>query len=167
MFSRICATPGYMLGQFLLWQVLNFQHSMPSGPCWPTSVHVERAVNMDAEDVSWAVVCGVTGHVYSLHAWSSCMFISGSQDKTARLWDLRAPAAVNVIPSPSPGLSHYIHRLHLTLVSCVCWFYGSSLPAVLWHCRGQQEGHLACKSWSLVCHEILRMFLANQGKPTK
>jgi len=31
------------------------------------------------------------------------MFVSGSQDKTARLWDLRAPAAVNVIPSPSPG----------------------------------------------------------------
>ena len=43
------------------------------------------------------------GHVYSLHAWSSCMFVSGSQDKTARLWDLRAPAAVSVIPSPSPG----------------------------------------------------------------
>jgi len=52
------------------------------------------------------VVCaGIPGHVYALHAWSSCMFVSGSQDKTARLWDLRAPAAVNVIPSPSPGFT--------------------------------------------------------------
>jgi len=33
------------------------------------------------------------------------MFVSGSQDKTARLWDLRAAAAINIIPSPSPGNS--------------------------------------------------------------
>lgn len=31
--------------------------------------------------------------------------MSGSQDKTARLWDLRASAAINVITSPSPGES--------------------------------------------------------------
>ena len=31
------------------------------------------------------------------------MFVSGSQDKTARFWDLRASAPISVVPSPSPG----------------------------------------------------------------
>ena len=31
------------------------------------------------------------------------MFVSGSQDKTARFWDLRASSAINVVPSPAPG----------------------------------------------------------------
>jgi hypothetical protein len=43
------------------------------------------------------------GHIYSLHTWGGCMFVSGSQDKTARFWDLRASAAVSIVPSPAPG----------------------------------------------------------------
>ena len=31
------------------------------------------------------------------------MFVSGSADKTARFWDLRASAAISVVPSPQPG----------------------------------------------------------------
>ena len=31
------------------------------------------------------------------------MFASGSQDKTARFWDLRSSSAVNIIPSQAPG----------------------------------------------------------------
>ena len=31
------------------------------------------------------------------------MFASGSADRMARLWDLRASAAIGVIPSPAPG----------------------------------------------------------------
>ena len=31
------------------------------------------------------------------------MFVSGSQDKTARFWDLRASSAISVVPSPAPG----------------------------------------------------------------
>ena len=34
------------------------------------------------------------------------MFVSGSADKTARIWDLRTSAAINIIPSPSPGQSN-------------------------------------------------------------
>ncbi|XP_046371434.2 WD repeat-containing protein 47-like isoform X5 [Haliotis rufescens] len=42
---------------------------------------------------------GHTGHVYALHTWGGCMFVSGSQDKTARFWDLRASTAITVVPS--------------------------------------------------------------------
>lgn len=44
---------------------------------------------------------GHGGHVYSLHTWGGCMFVSGSQDKTARFWDLRASTAITVVPAPS------------------------------------------------------------------
>ncbi|PVD21508.1 hypothetical protein C0Q70_17306 [Pomacea canaliculata] len=44
---------------------------------------------------------GHAGHVYSLHTWGGCMFVSGSQDRTARFWDLRASTAITVVPSPS------------------------------------------------------------------
>ncbi len=33
---------------------------------------------------------GHAGHVYALHTWAGRMFVSGSADQTARLWDLRA-----------------------------------------------------------------------------
>ncbi|XP_067661686.1 WD repeat-containing protein 47-like isoform X3 [Haliotis asinina] len=42
---------------------------------------------------------GHTGHVYALHTWGGCMFVSGSQDKTARFWDLRASTAITVVAS--------------------------------------------------------------------
>ncbi|XP_050389781.2 WD repeat-containing protein 47 [Patella vulgata] len=45
-------------------------------------------------------MAGHTGHIYSLHTWGGCMFVSGSQDKTARFWDLRASTAITVVPSP-------------------------------------------------------------------
>ncbi|CAH1785988.1 unnamed protein product [Owenia fusiformis] len=48
-------------------------------------------------------MAGHTGHIYALHTWGGCMFVSGSQDKTARFWDLRASTAVNIVPSPKPG----------------------------------------------------------------
>ncbi|XP_064616024.1 WD repeat-containing protein 47-like isoform X2 [Liolophura sinensis] len=51
---------------------------------------------------SFRTLSGHSGHIYSLHTWGGCMFVSGSQDKTARFWDLRAPAAITVVPSPGP-----------------------------------------------------------------
>ncbi|XP_069121116.1 WD repeat-containing protein 47-like isoform X2 [Argopecten irradians] len=44
-------------------------------------------------------MAGHSGHVYSLHTWGGCMFVSGSQDKTARFWDMRASTAITVVPS--------------------------------------------------------------------
>ncbi|XP_074655011.1 WD repeat-containing protein 47-like isoform X2 [Tubulanus polymorphus] len=49
------------------------------------------------------VLSGHSGHIYSLHTWGGCMFVSGSQDKTARFWDLRASTAISVVPSPGQG----------------------------------------------------------------
>lgn len=45
---------------------------------------------------------GHTAAVYSLSVWSpGSLFVSGSADATARLWDLRAPAPVLIVPSYS------------------------------------------------------------------
>ncbi|KAK3088305.1 hypothetical protein FSP39_017293 [Pinctada imbricata] len=44
-------------------------------------------------------MAGHSGHVYALHTWGGCMFVSGSADKTARFWDLRASTAITVVPS--------------------------------------------------------------------
>lgn len=41
-----------------------------------------------------------TGHILALHTWGGAMFVSGSQDRTVRFWDLRTRGCVNVI---TPG----------------------------------------------------------------
>ena len=48
---------------------------------------------------SLRVYSGHGGHVYSLYTWSGTknVFVSGSQDKTCRFWDLRAPEAIQVV----------------------------------------------------------------------
>ena len=40
---------------------------------------------------------GHTGHILSLYTWGGAMFVSGSQDKTVRFWDLRTRGCVNVV----------------------------------------------------------------------
>ncbi|CAF1603624.1 unnamed protein product, partial [Didymodactylos carnosus] len=40
---------------------------------------------------------GHQGHIYSLFAWDACSFVSGSQDGTSRIWDIRQNECVNVI----------------------------------------------------------------------
>ncbi len=49
---------------------------------------------------------GHDGHIYSLYTWSntSNVFVSGSQDKTCKFWDLRSSDAIQTISySPSQG----------------------------------------------------------------
>ncbi len=44
------------------------------------------------------------GNINSLHTWEEgSLIVSGSNDKTARFWDLRVSASINVVPSPHPG----------------------------------------------------------------
>ena len=46
---------------------------------------------------------GHTGHILSLYTWGGAMFVSGSQDKSVRFWDLRTRGCVNVVSSASTG----------------------------------------------------------------
>ncbi|XP_045509369.1 WD repeat-containing protein 47 isoform X2 [Colias croceus] len=52
---------------------------------------------------TFQALSGHSGHVLSLYNWGGAMFVSGSQDKTVRFWDLRTGGCVNVI-SPPAGL---------------------------------------------------------------
>lgn len=53
------------------------------------------------------VYSGHNAHIYTLFTWSGTknVFVSGSQDKTCRFWDLRTPESIQLVaPSTSLGL---------------------------------------------------------------
>lgn len=53
---------------------------------------------------AYQALSGHSGHVLSLYNWGGAMFVSGSQDRTVRFWDLRTRGCVNVVtPITSPG----------------------------------------------------------------
>lgn len=56
---------------------------------------------------------GHSGHVLSLYNWGGAMFVSGSQDKTVRFWDLRTGGCVNIISPPAshPGKVCVIQKI--------------------------------------------------------
>ncbi|XP_049272729.1 WD repeat-containing protein 47 [Rhipicephalus sanguineus] len=43
---------------------------------------------------------GHSGHILSLYTWGGAMFVSGSQDRTIRFWDLRTRGCVNLVTAP-------------------------------------------------------------------
>ncbi|XP_063374229.1 WD repeat-containing protein 47 isoform X1 [Cydia amplana] len=49
---------------------------------------------------TFQALSGHSGHVLSLYNWGGAMFVSGSQDKSVRFWDLRTGGCVNVISPP-------------------------------------------------------------------
>lgn len=51
---------------------------------------------------TFQALCGHSGHILALYNWGGAMFVSGSQDKTVRFWDLRTGGCVNII-APAPG----------------------------------------------------------------
>ncbi|KAJ2954058.1 hypothetical protein O0L34_g2271 [Tuta absoluta] len=71
----------------------------------PTKVHITQ--------LSTQTLNGHSGHVLSLYNWGGAMFVSGSQDKTVRFWDLRTGSCVNVI-SPPASLPTKVHTTQLS-----------------------------------------------------
>ncbi len=56
---------------------------------------------------SLRVYTGHNGHIYTLYTWANTknVFVSGSQDKTCKFWDLRTPEAIQtVIPTTTLAL---------------------------------------------------------------
>ncbi|KFM64764.1 WD repeat-containing protein 47, partial [Stegodyphus mimosarum] len=43
---------------------------------------------------------GHSGHILSLYTWGGAMFVSGSQDRTIRFWDLRTKGCVHLVTPP-------------------------------------------------------------------
>lgn len=57
-----------------------------------------------ATGTPFQALSGHSGHVLTLYNWGGAMFVSGSQDKTVRFWDLRTRGCVNMItPATVPG----------------------------------------------------------------
>ncbi|XP_043211667.1 WD repeat-containing protein 47-like [Amphibalanus amphitrite] len=54
-----------------------------------------------ATGVPFQALSGHTGTVLSLSTWGGAMFVSGSQDRTVRVWDLRSRGCVNRLQPPS------------------------------------------------------------------
>ncbi|XP_014366525.1 WD repeat-containing protein 47 isoform X3 [Papilio machaon] len=50
---------------------------------------------------TFQALSGHSGHVLSLYNWGGAMFVSGSQDKSVRFWDLRTGGCVNIISPPT------------------------------------------------------------------
>ncbi|KAG7189549.1 hypothetical protein KM043_017238 [Ampulex compressa] len=57
-----------------------------------------------ATGTPFQALSGHSGHVLTLYNWGGAMFVSGSQDKTVRFWDLRTRGCVNMVtPVTVPG----------------------------------------------------------------
>ncbi|KAL6427945.1 hypothetical protein ACFW04_008396 [Cataglyphis niger] len=64
---------------------------------------------------------GHSGHVLTLYNWGGAMFVSGSQDKTVRFWDLRTRGCVNMVtPATVPGSRHLIPLQVGSPVAALC-----------------------------------------------
>lgn len=72
---------------------------------------------------------GHSGHVLTLYSWGGATFVSGSQDKTVRFWDLRTRGCVNMVtPATVPGSRVGIRSLLPSYNDCIVTF-GSRLAA--------------------------------------
>ncbi|KAI5640324.1 WD repeat-containing protein 47 [Phthorimaea operculella] len=81
---------------------------------------------------------GHSGHVLSLYNWGGAMFVSGSQDKTVRFWDLRTGSCVNVI-SPPASLPGKVNSLLVIDVTYIQFTSG----AVLCSCQARRTRRCA------------------------
>ncbi|CAO1302016.1 unnamed protein product [Diamesa hyperborea] len=57
-----------------------------------------------ATSTPYQALSGHGNHILSLYNWGGAMFVSGSQDKTVRFWDLRTRGCVNMVtPATNPN----------------------------------------------------------------
>lgn len=57
-----------------------------------------------ATSTPYQALSGHGSHILSLYNWGGAMFVSGSQDKSVRFWDLRTRGCVNMVtPATSPN----------------------------------------------------------------
>ncbi|XP_058807988.1 LOW QUALITY PROTEIN: WD repeat-containing protein 47 [Phymastichus coffea] len=74
-----------------------------------------------ATGTPFQALSGHSGHVLSLYNWGGAMFVSGSQDKSVRFWDLRTRGCVNMItPATVPGSRHTESSQAGSPVAAVC-----------------------------------------------
>ncbi|PRD26511.1 UNVERIFIED_CONTAM: Wdr47 [Trichonephila clavipes] len=48
----------------------------------------------------YQALSGHSGHILALYTWGGAMFVSGSQDRTIRFWDLRTKGCVHLVTPP-------------------------------------------------------------------
>ncbi|XP_046586079.1 WD repeat-containing protein 47 isoform X3 [Neodiprion lecontei] len=74
-----------------------------------------------ATGTPFQALSGHSGHVLTLYNWGGAMFVSGSQDKTVRFWDLRTRGCVNMVtPATVPGSRHLIPLQVGSPVAALC-----------------------------------------------
>ena len=56
----------------------------------------------------------VLGHILSLYTWGGAMFVSGSQDRTVRFWDLRTRGCVNQVTPQTISGAKVGHQINIS-----------------------------------------------------
>lgn len=129
--SLLSSSPGYLL-------------TAGAGDCRIYVIDVERAGMLASvatvasgssclrlKSSSAATVRALSGHsgtVFALAVWApGSLFVSASADATARLWDIRAPAPVLIIPSYSGTQGKCCSKA----LSLICWTEDVSHPLSL------------------------------------
>lgn len=101
-----------------------------------------------ATGTPFQALSGHSGHVLTLYNWGGAMFVSGSQDKTVRFWDLRTRGCVNMVtPATVPGsrVSSVPRRRNVFLI------LESKIPRIR---RAHQFEKLFISDWQKIFEDV-------------